>query len=480
MNRAILYRLLLCISLALLLFGCSASSNVTNSTSSNVSDLITFQEGNKTTETRFLPKQSNSLLDNRIGAIASDMLTMPGGNASQFLAELTSHGLKRFKWSVNELDAAVLPDGTMIGIDWDESEFDIPQFPGGPDEFATGLVENGIISTYVLTFWDKANHDAEWQPPYQGYSRFKTEEEIQRYLEYVRFVVRHFKDRIQYYEIWNENDRGGPLQHIKVSDYINLVKRTVPVIRQEYPEAKIVVGSIVLQDSPSRDYLFGILESDIMPLVDVISWHPMFSVSPEYDKDYYYQYPSLVQQIKDVASAHGFKGEYRGEELTFRSPDCFWCYSGDYLYSNIVAAKYTARGIVMHLGMDLSTGVSGLSSIRSEMFTVIRNLSTLMAGARPASLSIDIQSTATNIRSYSFSLPDGSELVALWTDGAAVDDDPGVKATITPQNLSVQKVIGIDILHSLEQSLMVKYEDSNLVIHDLLIKDYPIFIHLFP
>ena len=33
--------------------------------------------------------------------------------------------------------------------------------------------------------------------------RFKTEEDILHYLDYVRFAVRHFKDRIKYYEIWN-------------------------------------------------------------------------------------------------------------------------------------------------------------------------------------------------------------------------------------------------------------------------------------
>jgi hypothetical protein len=217
-----------------------------------------------------------------------------------------------------------------------------------------------------------------------------------------------------------------------------------------------------------------------MPLVDVISWHPMFGVSPEYLSEYYYDYPSLVQEIKDVASAHGFRGEYRGEELTYRSPDCSWCYSGDYLYSNIVAAKYTARGIVMHLGMGLTTGVSGLASIRSEVFTVTRNLSTLMAGAKPVSVSIEIRGTATNIRTYSFSLSEGSRLVALWTDGVAIDEDPGVKATVTLKNISAQKVIGIDVLNSLKQPLVVNQEGGNLLIRDILIKDYPIFLQVIP
>jgi hypothetical protein len=93
---------------------------------------------------------------------------------------------------------------------------------------------------------------------------------------------------------------------------------------------------------------------------------------------------------------------------------------------------------------------------------------------------MNIQSNMTNIRNYNFSLSDGSQLVALWTDGIAVDDDPGVNSTVTIQNVSVQKVMGIDVLNSFEQPLDINVEGSNLVINGLLIKDYPIFIHLVP
>ena len=84
----------------------------------------------------------------------------------------------------------------------------------------------------------------------------------------MKFIVNYFKDRVQYFEIWNEpNCPWLPWQNIELTDYINLVKRVVPVIRQEYPEAKIVVGSIPEPfNPPGRPYLLGILSSDIMPL----------------------------------------------------------------------------------------------------------------------------------------------------------------------------------------------------------------------
>lgn len=139
-----------------------------------------------------------------------------------------------------------------------------------------------------------------------------------------------------------------------MDDYINLVKQTVPVIRQEYPAAKIVVGGTTsLMDVESQTYLFKILRSDIMSLVDTVSWHPMYGSSPEYDshRQYYYAYPSLVGEIKDVAFAHGFTGEFVADEIHWNTPDLSeppWP-----IYSETQSVKYLTRSIVMHRGMNI-------------------------------------------------------------------------------------------------------------------------------
>ena len=86
---------------------------------------------------------------------------------------------------------------------------------------------------------------------------------------------------------------------------------------------------------------------------------------------------------------------------------------------------------------------------------------------------------ATNIASYGFSLPNGDWLFALWTDGVAVDDDPGVPATLTFP-MSHITVTGIDVLQGFEQELIASEEGGNLVIRDLLVKDYPIILRLSP
>ncbi len=366
---------------------------------SNAAKVSVLQEGNNQPKKVIQVKRSNELVDNRMASIASNFLAM--GEEKAILNGNIKAGLKRLRWTPNEAEAPA-KEG-VIQIDWSGSEFDILS---DSDKFATSLFNNGILSTYSLAFWDKANHPQGWQTTPE-FSRFKTEEEITRYLNYVRLVVRHYKGLVQYYELWNEPDRGSPIQFIEVNDYINLIKRTVPIIREEDPSAKIVVGSVPIQpqkiDSAipqprTRNYLFAVLESDVMPIVDVVSWHPMYGVSPEYESEYYFEYPSIIQEIKNVAAAHGFHGEYEGDEISWRSPDCYWGNPNDPLYSNLVAAKYYARSIIIHLGMDVSTSVADLSSLRAAMYTVVRNLSTLMAGASVSNVSMVVQSTATNVQ----------------------------------------------------------------------------------
>jgi len=135
----------------------------------------------------------------------------------------------------------------------------------------------------------------------------------------------------------------------------------------------------------------------------------------------------------------------------------------------------------MQLGLDVGVGVQGLTSWEYHVrwiYETIRNLSTVMAGARPDNLAVEIESAATNIMSYGFTLPNSDTLFALWTDGAAVDDDPGVRTTLTFPGLSASKVIGIDVLHGFEQELITETGNGNLVIRNLLVKDYPIILRI--
>jgi parallel beta-helix repeat protein len=432
---------------------------------SGMSRSLSLQEGNNLARTQIQPKQSEELADNRMGMGAAFNKTGVTGDWAE-----RSKNKVGVKWVLAL---------TIDYLEWPEvpandgySEYYIDP---SIDQAVTELHDLGFEIIYSLAFWDEEIE------PEECYARFKKEEEIQRYLDYVQWLVHNFKDRIQIYEMIEEPrfEECRPefdQQNIELEDYVELTRRTIQTIHQEYPEAKIVVGANVLFHQ--GDYLMGILESDLMPLVDGVSWHPFYGQSPEYEPQYYYDYPATVQEIKDVASAHGFSGEYIVEEI-------IWSGIPDFplTYSKSVAAKYLGRGIMMHLGMDIITGFGGSEPWRYEQqaeMRVARNLSTIMAGAKTANLPVQIQTTLTNTVSYTFALPNDDYLVALWNDGVAADYDPGITTTLTFSGFVDHQVTGIDVLYGYQQQIMTDTVGGNLVIRDLLVKDYPIILRLSP
>jgi len=430
-----------------------------------------FQVENLKPISQFHSMESGELVDNRIGAQWDGRtLIDPASWMNVIDTEILGFGLKRVRLSIN-------------GVSWDNvdtstSDFNISLALN--DSFDK-LIQNDVKITYVLSFWDKSNIVSSKELPCP---RFQNQDEINRYLDFVRYVVSYFGDDIEYFEIWNEPNIGSGeeccFQWIKVDDYLNLIRQVVPVIRQENSNVKIKIGSTTHpREQEAYNYLFDILNSDLMPLVDAICWHVGPCVSPAYEywQEYYYNYSSIVEEIKTVASSHGFKGEYIADELTWWTPEIVSPYE-PWTYPEIITAKYYARGIIMHLGMNVTVGVSGISIVRNESSFVIQNLCTLLAGAKPANLPVEIKSKATNIKNYSFYLPNNDLLIALWTDGAAVENDTGVNTTIIINGVESSKVIAIDVLEGYEQQLLSINDKGNLTIPNLLVRDYPLIIHI--
>ena len=363
-------------------------------------------------------------------------------------------------------------------LNWQEVESRPGEYsiPPERDAFVRDMVENGVTLVLCLSVGSGKNR--------LDSTKFKSDDDINRYANYVRFMVRHFKSFIRYYEIWNEPDTDTPWGGIAVEDFARLIKHVIPVIREEYPEAKIVAGATggywvsgfpgygkFSRYTLDLDYLKTLLKSGIAPLIDVISWHPFYGHTP--DDPYYQNYPQMVEELKALGAAEGFNGEYLVEEMLWRTERAD---EPQQSVSAIVSAKYLARAILTHLGLDVTASVSGMFPGECPHF--VRRLCTVMAGAVPISLPLEIESDATNIRHYGFSLPNGDRLIALWTNGVAVDEDPGVRADLRLRGLSVNSVVGVDIRNETEHEILTSVQNGNLTIRGLLVKDYPIILRL--
>ncbi len=444
-----------------------------------------FQTGNTQDITKLQTKRSQELEDNHIGAGLGTYYREDAPVNTPY--KLDSYGdnpelvyslgfkwmrISHDDWVGDVLDwpnVEVEPGKYLIdpkrGITSDDkySGKTYPASHPSVDEVISGYASNNITIVLSLNVGNEENH--------QAVSRFRDSDELERYSNYVRFMVNHFKDRIEYYEIWNE-PRGDQME-----DYISLVKHVIPIIREEYPEAKIVIGALSgdwasegqwnASYSLDADYIKGFLGPDLAPMIDAISWHPFYYTMP--DNAYYQNYPQMVEDIKEFAASNGFKGEYLADEISWKTYQTEEETEG--FVSEKIAGKYYARAIIMHRGINLTVSILLRAS---SLLDILPNLGTVMAGNKPIDLPIEIQSEATNIRYYTFSVSNGDKLIALWTDGVAVDDDPGVNADLTFDGFSGKEVIGIDVLNGYQQSIVV-YGNK---IENLIVRDYPLVLRI--
>jgi hypothetical protein len=435
---------------------------------------VLVQAGNSQPKFQFVPSSSSQdVVDIRLGAgIYSSFTWRDLPNLDRTLNNIIKSGTWRVDTCVDEVEEPIY---------WEYNNEE--EFPEEYDQFIDGLNESGVAVDYMLHFWDKSGHanGSELSTP-----RFQTEEQIQDFLDYVRFVVSHYNGSVQYYTIWSEPDNCPGIKCIEPEDYINLVRRTVPVIHEEDPQAKVAIAPNVLYFA--QEYLSTILESDIMTMVDVVQWHGIYNVMPNdsFYGDYYYQYPSIIEGIRQTAAAHGFEGEFWATEISYCSDEFPHCHPPDQPWgrpeTDKQAAKYSSRAIVMHLGWDIGvamlTWLPDIPDWAPWTLPTTSNLYKVLAGTKPISLAVEFESEPTNTLNYTFELPNGDTLFAYWTQGEAVDDDPGVRTTLTFPGLSNHQVIAIDVLNGFEQELLIQVENENLVIPNIFVMDYPIILRI--
>jgi hypothetical protein len=381
------------------------------------------------------------------------------------------HGFKKIILSMEH--------GDWNMVQWDKPELSIQS---DHDQEISHIVDSGIDIIYTLCFWDKAyvNQGNELSIP-----RFTTQEEIDRYLEFVEFSVRHFKGRIKYYELWNEPNIENSIQYIKPEDYVNLAIQAIPIIRREDPMAKIIIGGVggigkeETIRSRSDTYLLELLKPEILPNIDVISWHPWTGGTTdepgiEKNMDAYLDY---IKQLKTTAEANGFTGEYFADELNWQGKE----EPNDSVrihYYDDIASKYYIRGSIMHLGLDISVGYIFIEGRNPIVQNTVRNINTILADAKPFEIPLKIDTEAKKIINYGFAKSNGDYMVAIWSDVPPTSKCNGFESTIFIPDISSSNVSAIDLLYGFEQKLNFRTASGGIFIDDLFIRDYPIVLML--
>jgi hypothetical protein len=324
---------------------------------------------------------------------------------------------------------------------------------------------------------------------------YVNEKYLGHYLDYVRYMVRHFKDRVAYYEIMNEwfPSAGTP------QDYCKLAKAAIAVIREEYPGAKIMPAS---PGDGQRDFILDCLREGLGPMIDAIGFHPFYHQDVLEAK--YVNYPRDVRNFKKLCQSYGFKGEFMATEWTWGAsyPVAPW---GSRPWGRVEApiselskAKYAAQLTVRHVGLDMVSLWNetfqtnfvhwSISLVRNTfssdpivptqpevIYYVQRTLATALAEVDPADLTVRYSLENAPFETWTFRRGD-ERLAVVWRAGVALDGSVGTASDIILVGVQAKWVAGIDTLNGREQRLNASVQGNDTVLKAMLLGDCPIVL----
>src|SRR5712692_8820648 len=167
------------------------------------------------------------------------------------------------------------------------------------DEAIRSLVENGVTVEIELQYsnplyqGDPASRPKrvtlppvgigeDDNPPNPIFVPPTTDEQIEAFLKYTPFMVAHFRDRVRYWELWNEPNIGywqptpdilhgtEKERHVaKARRYGRLLARFADVVHETDPQAKVMSAG-----TAGPDLLFaGAALADCASKIDVVAYH---------------------------------------------------------------------------------------------------------------------------------------------------------------------------------------------------------------
>ena len=276
--------------------------------------------------------------------------------------------------------------------DWVEQKRGVYSIAPEVDDYVDSLVENGVNVQVQLhlrqphVYVSRRERSRTRSPPSPAPSttttaastpssgRPQTPEQIEAFIKYVRWMVDHFRGRIHYYALWNEQDIGYWNPWGNPEEYGRLLKAFIPAVHETDPDAKVIYGG---QADPTRDFARRALDTcQCAAGIDVFAYHT---------------YPGYGQNLNPEsmdAGAYGPESPAKLRELVRSYPGIrkdipFW----DDEFNSIpswrgsdesVQAKYVPRGLLYNWAAGVKTFVwlltAGVDGNEYDDFGLIHGL----------------------------------------------------------------------------------------------------------
>ncbi len=360
-----------------------------------------------------------------------------------------------------------------------------------------------------------------WEWYYDSPNPPTTPEEMDAWEKYVRFMVSKYRDRIHYFELWNEWNIslywGG---EVNLEAFVEANRRAARIVRELAPDAKILMGSMANfphgcahwspeeWEKQTQNLVTLQAVKALAPLVDVLAWHPYYQPEPEN----LLEYPQDVRAFKKWCESVGFHGSYMSTEWTFsynypdfleKDREVTW--RAQVRSTEMEKAKYVAQCYLQDAGLGLvsffceihqpfygaldlslfrrSADADPVTNVQPEAaFYAVRNIAAMTDGFVPEEFPIEIKDenqtpiSLENLRFYTFRTSDGGRAAAFWFGGKAQDVTSRVSLTITVPFCCTSEVYAFDTLNGVRQTLQTQTSDRKTTIRGIRINDVPLVL----
>jgi hypothetical protein len=294
--------------------------------------------------------------------------------------------------------------------DWVEQKRGVYSISPEVEDYVNSLIDNGVKVQVQLLYGNPmytspAGHRPDAITPEPGsfhnddrslYSAFwppKTPEQIEAFTKYVKWMVNHFRGRIHYYALWNEQDIGYWNPWGNPEEYGRLLKAFIPAVHETDPDAKVIYGG---QADPTRDFTKRALDTcQCAAGIDIYAYHtyPGYgrNVNPE-------KMDSGAYGKESPRALRDFVRHYPGIHSDIQFWDDEFNSIGTWIGSDeSVQAKYIPRGLIYNWAAGVRTFVwlltAGTDGNEFDDFGFIHGLRYLPDDFTPRPVYYSLQNT---------------------------------------------------------------------------------------
>jgi hypothetical protein len=338
---------------------------------------------------------------------------------------------------------------------------------------------------------DRSLYSVFWAP--------RTPAQIEAFIRYVRFMVDHFKGKIHYWALWNEEDIGYWNPWGNPEEYGHLLKAMAKAVHETDPDAKVIYGG---QADPMRDFAKRALDAcGCAADIDVFAYHtyPGYgqNFNPE-SEDYGAYGPESPAKLRELVRSYpGIRSDIQFWDDEFNSIPS-WEGSDE-----SVQTKYIPRMLVYNWAAGVKTFVwliaSGTDGNEYDDFGMIHGLRNVAEDFTPRPVFFSLQNTnalfsdtkfdpSINIDSpgipalrrksgfpfyaYGFRAKNGKAVVAYWLGAHSLPGNVFAPfyESLTLENTGIEHPVLIDVVSGEIRPLEWK-EGSRNVLESVPVRD---------